>query len=366
MNPTKSIILIAMVLISNPCVPQSNQEATQSFTGYATSLVTADTIFASKCIGYANLESRIPYTLNTTQAIGSVSKTVIGIALMKAVEEGYFSLDEDINNLLPFRVTNPYHPYQIITLRNLATHTSGIRDRKITYYLKCYQKGDTTTIGLEEFLKNYFTPHRRYYSRRNFNKSKPGQTYDYSNIAATLAAYVIEYNTHMKYDVFTTRYIFRPLKMDSTFWFYNTNNASHRAIPYSKQNKPIKPYSLITYPDGGLKTNIVNLSLYLQELIRAYQGRSIILKTASWLEIFTPQFKSNQLPEQMDVKETNAGLFFTFRDHHLIGHTGSDPGVCTMLFFDYQNGTGKIFMANKELNKHNQTTFQKIWKDQGK
>ena len=355
-----------MVLMSKPCLPQSSHQTSLPFPGYATALVTADTIEVLQCIGYANIETHIPYSHNTTQAIGSVSKTVIGIALMKAVEEGYISLDEDINNLLPFRVRNPYHPDQIITLRNLATHTSGIRDRKITYYLKSYQQGDTTTIGIDEFLKNYFTPHNRYYSRRNFNKSKSGQTYDYSNIAATLAAYVIEYNTHMKYDVFTTRYIFQPLKMNATFWFYNPNNASHRATPYNKHHKPLKSYSLITYPDGGLKTTIADLSLYLQELIRAYQGQSVILKPASWQQIFTPQFKLNQLPEQMDTKETNAGLFFTFRDHHLIGHTGSDPGVCTMLFFNYQTGTGKIFMANKELNKHNQTSFQKIWKALGK
>jgi len=332
------------------------------FPGYAVALVNADSIITQQSYGYANIEAQIPYTINTTQAIGSVSKTVIGIALMKAVELGFVNLDEDINDLLPFKVHNPHCTNEIITLRQLATHTSSIRDRKLVYYFKAYQKGDTCNIALADFLRDYFTPKRKFYSHRNFNSYKPGEAYEYSNIAAALAAYIIEYNSKMSYSLFTTQYIFKPLKMNSTFWNYSKNTDSLRATPYNKHNKSIKPYSLITYPDGGLKTNMNDLSRYLQELIRAYNGNSTLLKPTSWQQIFTPQFKSDSLPLNMDQNEENQGLFLAYRHNHLIGHTGSDPGVCTFMFFDYQRGIGKIFMANKDLDKNNKSTFQQIWK----
>ena len=59
----------------------------------------------------------------------SIRKTFTGVAMMQAVQEGKLSLDQDINTYLPFKVVNPSFPDTAITLRQLATHTSGITDR---------------------------------------------------------------------------------------------------------------------------------------------------------------------------------------------------------------------------------------------
>ena len=120
-----------------------------------------------KAYGYADKDNKVPFTPNTIINIGSISKTFTGVSLMQAVEDGRVSLDEDINKYLPFKVINPFLPNEKITLRNLSTHTSGITDRS-PIYEKAYHYGADSPEPLEEFLRNYFKPNGKYYSKDNF------------------------------------------------------------------------------------------------------------------------------------------------------------------------------------------------------
>ena len=83
--------------------------------------------------GFADKERAVPFTKDTIMNIGSISKTITGAALMRAVQDGKLSLDEDVNKYLPFKVANPSFPNEPITLRQLATHTSSITDRGAVY-----------------------------------------------------------------------------------------------------------------------------------------------------------------------------------------------------------------------------------------
>ncbi len=93
--------------------------------------------------GFSDKDRTRPFTPRTVMNVGSIAKTVTGVAMMRAVQDGLLSLDEDINRYLPFRVVNPYRPQETITLRHLATHTSGIRDRWEVYARTYHYGGDS-------------------------------------------------------------------------------------------------------------------------------------------------------------------------------------------------------------------------------
>ena len=93
--------------------------------GISASIILDKKVVWTKGYGYANREKQLPFTPTTVINIASISKTFTGACMMKAVGQGKLSLDIDINSYLPFRIVNPYHPNEIITLRHLATHTSG-------------------------------------------------------------------------------------------------------------------------------------------------------------------------------------------------------------------------------------------------
>jgi hypothetical protein len=57
--------------------------------------------------------------------IGSASKTFIGMAILKAIQEKRLTLDTPLSKLLPAEMLNNY-PKNLINVRMLLTHTSGI------------------------------------------------------------------------------------------------------------------------------------------------------------------------------------------------------------------------------------------------
>ncbi|MGV7187279.1 serine hydrolase domain-containing protein [Xanthomonas axonopodis] len=61
-------------------------------------------------VGFADRARGTPFTPDTVMNIGSISKTVTGVALMQAVQDGKLALDADINTYLPFAVRNPRTP----------------------------------------------------------------------------------------------------------------------------------------------------------------------------------------------------------------------------------------------------------------
>ena len=59
--------------------------------GFAVAIVDSEGLRYQQGFGLADRNSQKPYTSKTIQHIGSVSKTVVGLALVKAIETGALS-----------------------------------------------------------------------------------------------------------------------------------------------------------------------------------------------------------------------------------------------------------------------------------
>lgn len=305
----------------------------------------------AKAYGFADKESQKPYTLTTIQNIGSISKTFTGICMMHAVDAGKLSLDEDINKYLPFKVVNPYFPNEKITLRNLGGHVSGITDRDPIYDNSYYYGGDSPE-SLGDFLKNYFDPSGKYYSKDNFLNYKPGAHYKYSNIGAGLAGYITELALGKKLNQISKEVIFQPLKMDDSGWFLSEVNVSNHSKLYYYENDSLKHfelYGLTTYPDGGVRTSVNDLSKYFSCLLNGgeWEGARVI-KAETLSEMMTPQFTAANKPDNIDPEKDNYGIFWG-SDAGVIGHTGGDPGVATYMHYKPAEGVGIILFINTQL-----------------
>ncbi len=369
------VLLLTALFLTGSVMAQSStdvltaklarQYTESTFPGFCVSVVKEGKVAYQQGFGYADVSSKVLYTGDTIQPLGSVSKTVIGIALMKAIEMGYFSLDTPINDILPFNVANPRFPERPITLRQLATHTSGIVDREAVYQ-QTYQFGSVTPdTSLHIFLFSYFDPKGKYYSSQNFAPSAPGSSFHYGNIGATLAAYSIEVKSGISFAEFTKQHIFQLAHMESAAWFNRAETAAGLSTLYDPKLAPYPVYSSITYPDGTLRSSCADLSKYLLAIMHGYSGsRSQLLSTASFQEMLRPQFTPTHTPNGIPKREPSQGIFFAFRRDGSIGHTGSDYGVTALMFFNPQTKTGKIFMANTDIQESPARTkqFAAIWK----
>lgn len=319
-----------------------------------------------KGYGLADRENRVPFTTSTIMNIASVSKTITGACLMKAVEQGKVSLDEDINTYLPFKINNPYFPKETITLRNLATHTSGLTDRYPFYTDSLYYNGKDSPEKLGDFLRNYFVPGGKHYSKENFLDHKPGTFREYSNIGAGLAGYIIELRTGQRLDDYSKKYIFKPLKMDNTGWFLSDINLRNHSKLYDKQQDNIKNiplYGMTTYPDGGVHTTVDDLSAFFTCLLSDGKfGKRQILKNETVGEMLKFQFDPDHTPKNVDPKKLNSGIFWaTKMGGKRIGHNGSDPGVRTFMLSDLKKEVAVIVFMNTSLPEKEEPIFFDIY-----
>ncbi len=90
--------------------------------GCAVGVVVDNEIELLKGYGLADLATNTPYTHATMQGVGSVSKTITALAIMKLVEQGHLSLDDRVNQHLDF----PHFNLLEVTVRDLLGHTSGL------------------------------------------------------------------------------------------------------------------------------------------------------------------------------------------------------------------------------------------------
>jgi CubicO group peptidase (beta-lactamase class C family) len=303
--------------------------------------------------GFADKGRTRPFTPRTVMNVGSIAKTVTGVAMMRAVQDGLLSLDEDINRYLPFRVVNPYRPQETITLRHVATHTSGIRDRW-EVYARTYHYGVDSPVPLGSFLADYFTVGGAHYARENFVDARPGTRREYANVGAALAGYIVERAVGEPLNVFTRKQVFAPLGMTNTGWLLSEVDLANHSALFVAHNGfiiPIPLYGGTTYPDGGLRTSVEDLSRFFIALLRGGEYAGVrILDEAAALEMQRFQFTDANRPENFPASDGNSGLFWRtkFRGQR-VGHGGSDPGVQTEMLADRAGTLGVVLLVNTSL-----------------
>ena len=318
--------------------------------------------------GFGDKENKIPFTTSTNMNTASISKTFTGVCIMKAVEEGKVSLDEDINNYLPFKVVNPNFPSEKITLRHLATHTSGITDRNPFYGDSTYYYGGSKPEPLGKFLKNYFEQDGKHYSKANFLNAIPGSYRDYCNIGAGLAGYIIELQTGKTLHEYAKKHIFKSLKMQNSGWALNEIDIANHSKLYEKKGDSIVQiplYEMTTYPDGGVRTSVDELSKFFIALLNSGKyNKKRILKSESVEEMIRFHHTETNKPENVNIKKLNQGIFWATKlGATRIGHNGSDQGVRTFMLSDLNKELAVIVFFNTKLDEKDEGIYFDIYEE---
>ena len=355
---------------------------TGSIKGFSVAIVNDTKVLYQRGFGLSDMENNKPYSSQTIQNIGSVSKVIIGIALLKAQELGELNLNEPINNYLPYNVYNPSFPSEEITLKHLANHSSSITDTKFyhenVYILKEGEEFNkikelegvfnpsNSLISMEKFLKKLLSEDGEWYSNERFTQNAPGEKFTYSNVGAALAAHIIEIATGESYPDFTQKYIFEPLKMTSTGWSFETTDFSNHSKLYSYNGIELPFYRLQSYPDGGLLTSSNDLALLLRELIRGQSSMGTLLKRESYLKLYGDKTTFNESDSIKDVNPVlsvkyDSCLFMGRTSTGYFGHTGGDPGIVCLMFFNSYNKIGRILIVNTHIDGSEEEILNELW-----
>ena len=177
--------------------------------------------------GIADPQSGRAVTPDDPVRVASVSKLVVAIGVMKLVEAGKLDLDSDVSRWLGWSLRNPAFPDRPITLRELLSHTSSVRDHDDQYAIAL---GGTVQAEMAN-PKSWDLKHG------------PGDTYfTYSNMNFPIVGSIVERATGERFDVWMRRNVLDPMKIDACYnWPTCSDEAVARAVELdTPDGKPAK------------------------------------------------------------------------------------------------------------------------------
>jgi len=319
-----------------------------------------DQVIWSKGYGYYDLENQKEPTSDTIYVIASITKTIVGTALMQLYEQGYFSLDDDVDTYLSFPLRNPHFPDEPITFRMLLSHTASLNtNTRNEYYWVNFSGDPPFSFFPEPYLEEFLVPGGKYYHEDVWSDTyKPGEHAMYANIGFDLISYLIEILSEESFLLYCQQHIFEPLNMHNTSFNLSTLNIDNVAIPYQYSlgkyyqiNElpsqfgditPSEPYwRLRCYPAGGLYTTVNDLSHFLIAHMNdgIYQNTRILEKeTVDLMHTIQPD---NAIQYGLAWMNHPIGLKYT-----AMGHGGDIMGVDTWMLYMPSEDIGIIYFAN--------------------
>jgi CubicO group peptidase (beta-lactamase class C family) len=241
----------------------------QNIPGLSLAVVRGGNVIKAAGYGYANLELDSPATAQTAYEIGSITKQFTAQAIMLLVQDGKLHLDDTLGQLLD-DLPAAWRP---LTLRQLLTHTSGLKDWEAENLLSFRREYTASEFfALMSSFPLDFTP---------------GERWSYTNTAYPLLGMVIARVSGKSFDEFVTARIFTPLGMTSTRFSHPLEIVAHRASGYVgeagrlRKGEPLRPR--LVEPNGGILTSVLELAKWE----RVFDS-DILLNRASLDEIQTP------------------------------------------------------------------------------
>jgi CubicO group peptidase (beta-lactamase class C family) len=281
-----------------------------------------------KAYGFADVSEKRAATPQTLFQAASISKSINSLGILKLVQEGKLSLDDDINNYLktwkfPYDETSKGKK---ITIANLLSHKAGLS----VHGFGGYEKGKElpTTIQILDGRK----PSNSSAVRSIF---EPGSKFEYSGGGTTISQLILENTTGEKYEDHMLKNVLIPLGMTGSSYNQPPSKDKENWLATAYVNgKEVKGKYHI-YPEkaaAGLWTNPTDLANYVIETQLSLSGKS-----------------NKILSKEMSAKriENNFGVFLNdFKGTKYFAHSGGNEGFVCHYFGSLEDGNGIVVMTN--------------------
>ncbi len=175
-----------------------------------------------KGFGLADGPRDIKATAKTVYNQWSMTKIYTAVAILQLQEQGLLNLDDPANDHLPFfKVKYPSKDSEIITIRHLLTHSSGLPDNVPAIIGWIHYDGDEE-VNQTELIKEKLPD----YANLSY---EPGSKSKYTNVGYMVLAAIIEAASGQTYEQYITEHTLKPLKMDQTGFTYTDSMIKNEA-----------------------------------------------------------------------------------------------------------------------------------------
>ncbi|HEY1719881.1 MAG TPA: serine hydrolase domain-containing protein [Magnetospirillaceae bacterium] len=266
----------------------------QHVAGATVAVVDRSGVVLTRGYGMARLDPYQTADDSTLFRVGSISKTVLWIAVMQLVEQHKITLDDPINDHLPPELRIPDEGFkEPIRIRHLMTHSAGFEDGVF---------GDFFTFDPNRLvpLDDYLRTHRVHRVR------EAGTLSVYSNYGAALAGALVAHVSGQPWPDYAEQHILRPLGMETATYRepYPDNIGKARGLPapmppaiaakvtagfsrwaYAFRQHPFE-YVGNVMPAGAMSASAKDMAAYMRALLDpALMEKAGVLKAATALEM---------------------------------------------------------------------------------
>ena len=294
--------------------------------GVAIALVDRDGPIWVGGIGVADVESGAPMTADTAFRVGSLTKSVLVLGIMRLVEQGKLDLDAPLH-LPGVAMENAWNDVAPITLARLLEHTSGFEDLRLD---ECFT--DVDDLSTADALA--INPRSRVVHWR------PGTRHSYSNAGFSVAARALELAAGEPFDTYLQREVLHPIGIDDADFRRTPAVAARLATGYIEPDRPARFTPIAHRAAGAMLASASDLGKLVQLYLRHGEG---VVSAASMARIET----SATLPYP------TTGVAYGFANYGEVafavpgrGHNGGMPGFSSELRYFPSIGRGYVILAN--------------------
>ena len=304
----------------------------QRIPGASIAIVHKNDIFYSKSWGITG-ESEEKVTAETPFVVGSISKSLTGLAIMRLVDASIIQLDDPVQKYMPWFTLKDKQAASQITIKHLLTQTSGIS----TYSgLAISDKESTDLSAIKENVE----------SLSNVKlTAAPGEKHQYSNANFSILGALIEEVTKQPFSEYMEEQVFSPLGMK--------NAAANSGMAYEKGylsgyqswlGHPVK--SAVTYDNGGAPYGYITASasdlVQYIKLLSHHEHNNFLSKNAMNLYI-------SPLVQTSKYRYYGLGVRISYPEskEEMIWHSGSNPDARSEVFYLPESDWGGVILTNK-------------------
>ena len=358
------LAIVAMIVLSSAGIPSLSREQRTSdaikgvmdefnAVGISAVVVKDGKIVYNETFGYMDWNAKTPLEKDDLMRIASISKSFTATSLLQLVDKGVISLNDDVSDLIGFKIRNPHHPDVPITLRMVLSHTASIRDKEDYFTLDHL---NPAVYG--DCVESYF-------------EYKPGEGYNYSNMGLNLAGTILEKVSGVRFDNYVRENVIKKLGLYGGHNVDSLDNSKFARIYNWRDGKYVESlgayrsttdkmanyvhgYSApIFSPTGGVKISAQDLAVYMMMHMNygEYKGVRLISEESA-KAMQTPVWRVENSEEDQYGLCLNEFLNYIDDEkynvpgRYPVGHTGGAYGLNSIMIWSPADGWGIVAMTN--------------------
>ncbi len=306
--------------------------------------------------GKADIKGGIDFKPCTVSKVASMTKMFLVTAVMQLREQGKININDKISQHLSSDIVNKVDNADLVTIRDLMQHTTGIYDIifDADFYLAVLNNPNKHWTGKELIKFAYNKP-------AVFAYKDTLQKAEYSNTNTLLLSMCLESITGRPHHELLRELVFDKVGMKNSYYHYHQQLPAQVAQGYFdlyNNGSIVNVSNLITGSGNGFNGVYSNVSDIYKFMRALFIDKTLVSSgSLDLMQTFVPSGEEGDIGVGLlqQYKQLNLG-------HLGVGHSGGDLGYCgEAQYFPSRNN--RIFVTLVNYGTNGNTPLKDVYKD---